>query len=156
MSGGGNRELILARILTALDGLKAAPSAPYNMQVKLTSRELIPVEDLVRATQFPALFVVAGEHIVDPDFEYRQMELSTLVVEIVGVIQARGAISTTLNKLIEDVKRKLMEDRLLGGASQDLKSRGIPQIDEESMAGDGVGGFRMKFEALYTHLASEI
>lgn len=156
MSGGGNRELILANVLTALTALMATPIAPYNLQVKHVSREVIPVEDLMRATQLPALFVVSAGHLIDPDFEYQQLELSTLTIDVLGVIQARGAISTTLSKLMEDVKRKLMEDRMRGGAAQTTKAMGVPQIDEESMAGDGIGGFRMKFDVLYTHLATEI
>lgn len=151
MADGGAREIILANIHTVLNTLMS-PNALYNIVVAKVTRDVKPLDQYTRKSEFPLLQIKAGTQDVDTDLTERTFDemMHVMFVDIEGAVQARENQSTELNRLIEDVVKLLSLDITRGGCATDTVFAGVTEVDELQLKNDAAVSFVVSYEIKYS------
>lgn len=151
MADGGVREIVLANLQTELEVLYTADAA-YNTVVMKVTRDIKPLNQFVRASEFPLIQIKAGTQDINTDERERTFDevAHLLTVDIECALQARENVSTALNRLIEDVVKVVLADITRGGCATDTDFLGVTEIDELMLKNDAAVSFNLTFEILYS------
>lgn len=117
MAVAAYRELILANLLTVLQGISVANG--YNLSPQTVARGARSIET---TRSFPALYLPGGQSIHDGfDFVNDKAQLRAVII---GYVNNQTGAVTELNQLVADVEYAVLLDTTRGGTaiSTDIES----------------------------------